>query len=92
MEPTELAAVITAIAGLLGALGVRAWFIGRRRPEEAAPLLDKATAEDQHSETRALVRELHQEARIHQKEVRSDIRDVHDMLVRIEAKADARSQ
>lgn len=81
MSPTELAAVLTAIATLIGSLSWVA--VSKARKETTPPrLLTYQDGEDIAGEIKGEIRQAHQEMRI-------DHRDLRDRLVRLEAKLDA---
>lgn len=82
MTPTELAAVLTAIATLIGSLS---WIaVSKARKEPSPPrILTHDEAEDMAIDIKGEIRQAHQEMRI-------DHRDLRDRLVRLEAKLDAK--
>ena len=78
MTPTELAAVLTAIATLIGALGWGAFKSGKKEsPLSTNSLVTLKDMERMIADVSGLVRGLHQE-------IRTDHRDMRDRLVRLE--------
>jgi len=89
VTPTELAAVLTAIAALIGALGGAAWWQGKRGKSAPTRLLTLEEADRLHADTRGEIRQLHAEVRASNKEIRDGQTEIRDKIVRVEAKFDA---
>ncbi|MGR3593115.1 MAG: hypothetical protein ACU0B9_07370 [Limimaricola soesokkakensis] len=89
LSPEQLTGLLTAIAALIGALGLRAVWDGRKERERQDPpapppaLVTRERFDEEIEEVKGLIRAHHQETRI-------EARDARDRLVQIGAKLDHR--